>query len=919
MPITPRQRELVSSVAPEIPFEKYTLENGLEVILSEDHRLPIVAVNIWYHVGPANEKPGRTGFAHLFEHMMFQGSKHVGDNQIRVLQAAGATAINGTTGFDRTNYFETMPSDRFELALWLESDRMAFLLDSLTARKLENQRDVVRNERRERENTPYALVSEELYRQLFPAGHPYRASIIGSHEDIESVGLDDVREFCRQYYVPNNASLALVGDFDSRDAKQLIERYFASIPAGAPASKPNVPIPSVASARRVTVTDRVELPCIYKAWVTTPVYEPGDAEADVLANILGGGVSGRLYQRLVYRDQIAQDVSASHQSMMLGSVFLLRATAKPGVALDDLERALDEELALIQSAGPAPEELERIRNGIEAGFVFSLEQPGGMGGVADRLNLYNHYLGDPGYVARDFARFENVTAAGVQSVAGKLTPESSVVVLAVPGPKIVHDVPKRIDAETVSEMDSSPSGNEWRSDPPKAHRRTLAELPVPVSFNLSNGLNVLFLEQHHLPAITANLVILGGAGSNPPRVPGLSSFTAAMLARGTSRRSHRRLADDFGRLGARWAIRSHTDSSTATLHVLRKNADAAFQILSDAVLHPAFDNEEIERVRAQRLVSIAQQRDNPAAVAETELLLQLYGAEHSYGSPGIGTESSNQKIQQEDLLQFYSARWLPQNAALVIVGDLAPEEAQALARTHFSQRTGGTPSSPPPEVRNNAARRIIVVDRPSAPQTHLLVGQIGVTHGHPDYAAIELMNAILGGTFSSRINTNLREVHGYTYGARSGFSYHRSPGPFTIRADVRTDATAAALREIFHEMERLRDAPPSPEELAVVVESFTRSLASRFETLASSAGSVGELFVHDLGLDFFKNLPAAVASVSLGDIHRAARNHLRPESMVVVAVGDANAIERALHELNLGPVSLLDLHPNTESGTSVRV
>ncbi len=273
----------------KINFEKYKLDNGLEVILSEDHRLPIVALNLWYHVGPANERPGRTGFAHLFEHMMFQGSRHVGGQPIKVLETAGATQINGTTGFDRTNYFETLPADQLELGLWFESDRMAFLLDTLTARNLANQRDVVRNERRQGENAPYKLVQEELFRQLFPAGHPYHASIIGSHADIEAVRLEDVREFCRQYYAPNNASLALVGDFDSAEARRLIEKYFGPIPAGRAVPKVDVKTAPIDSPRRVTLTDRVELPQVNKAWLTAPIFRLGDAEADVLAHILGGG------------------------------------------------------------------------------------------------------------------------------------------------------------------------------------------------------------------------------------------------------------------------------------------------------------------------------------------------------------------------------------------------------------------------------------------------------------------------------------------------------------------------------------------------------------------------------------------------------------------------------------------------------
>ena len=332
-----------STAEPQIKFEKYKLKNGLEVILSEDHRLPLVAVNLWYHVGPANERPGRTGFAHLFEHMMFEGSKHIGSRaHYKYLEAAGASDINGSTDFDRTNYYETLPSNQLELALWLESDRMGYLLDTLDREKLANQRDVVRNERRQSvENAPYGIVEEAIFHALFPKGHPYYAEVIGSHEDIEAARLNDIREFFKQYYTPNNASLAIVGDFTPAQAKAMVEKYFASIPAGPAVPKIEAVTPPVTSERRVTITDQVELPRVYMTWITDPAFKPGDAEADMLAQILGGGNSSRLYKKLVYEKQIAQDVQASNYSLLLGSMFQVQATAKPGVKPEDLEKAID--------------------------------------------------------------------------------------------------------------------------------------------------------------------------------------------------------------------------------------------------------------------------------------------------------------------------------------------------------------------------------------------------------------------------------------------------------------------------------------------------------------------------------------------------------------------------------------------------
>lgn len=888
----------------KIDFEKYKLANGLEVIFSEDHRLPIVAVNLWYHVGPANQKLGRTGFAHLFEHMMFQGSKHVGDNQIKLLQAAGATQVNGTTGYDRTNYFETMPAEQLELALWLESDRMAFLLDTLTARNLANQRDVVRNERRQGENTPYRLVEEEVFRQLFPSRHPYHASIIGSHADIESVRLEDVREFCREYYVPNNATLALVGDFDSSDAKCLIEKYFGQIPSGKHVPRPCFQTPAIDSARRVTVTDTVELPRVYKAWLTAPIFHPGDAEADVLGHILGGGRSSRLYQKLVYEKQIAQNVSAGNQSMMLGSVFKMVATAKPGVAIEYLEKALDDELAALQSSGPTLKELERAKNTIQSGFIFGLEQPGGMGGIADRLNAYNHYLGDPDYFAQDLARFDAVTPADVQRFACQLTLATTVTVLGVPGPKVLNDVPKRTDIEVGPDHISTSAGSEWRSVIPRSREASSPSFPVPSSFTLANGLQVLFLEQHHLPAIAATFVTLAGSGANPPDLPGVASFTADMLLRGTQQRSQRQISDEIGRLGANLSVQANTDSSTISLSVPKKNANVAIELLADVARNPAFRPEEVERLRNERMANIAQLRDNPGALAEKELIAELYGSGHPYGYLGIGTETSNQKIARGNLSKFHSAAYVPKSAALVLVGNANEAEARDLSERYFGTWSGIPVNGHSVEPGQTRSQRIVIVDQPRSPQTQLLMGQHGVARSHPDYAAIELMNTLLGGMFSSRINRNLREVHGYTYGAKSNFCYRRSPGPFVVSAAVRTDATAAAVTEVYREIERLRDTPPTPEELAIAKEFLTRSVISRFQTVSSSAGSIGELFVHSLNLNEFQTTVRAISAVSLVDVQRAAKC-LHPESIVTVAVGDASKIDRELVELNLGSVKVV--------------
>ena len=900
---------------PKIEFEKYRLANGLDVILVEDHRLPLVAVNLWYHVGPANERAGRTGFAHLFEHMMFQGSRHVGkDRHIPLLEAAGATEINGTTDFDRTNYFETLPSNQLELALWMESDRMGYLLDTLDQRELTGQIDVVRNERRQSiENAPYGLVEEEVFHQLFPDGHPYHAEIMGSHADIEAARLDDVRDFFREYYAPNNASLAIVGDIDKAHARELVEKYFGPLPAGKPVERTPVVTPPITAEKKVVVTDKVELPRVYMAWLTAPIYKPGDAEADLLAVLLGGGKSSRLYKHLVYEQKIAQDVSAQQYSLTLGSVFIVQATAKPGVTPAQLEQAVDAELARLRSDGPSQAELDRARNTIETQIVRGLESLGGFGGVADRLNQYNHYLGTPDYLEKDIGRYRAATTAALRDVAAKvLVPTARVVVEGVPGAKVVHDVPREpVAAAAAAAAAAAPADDAaWRQQQPSPGPASSLKLPVPQRFVLPNGLTVLLVEQHKLPVVAASLVVLRGSEANPIQSPGLAAFTADMLDEGTTTRPALQLADDVAQLGASLTTGSSSDSSYVSIAALRRNADAAFDLLADVALRPAFAPAEIERLRNERLTDLLQQRDDPRELSRRVFNRAVYGSAHPYGYTEIGTEASLKAMTRADFERFWQAGYVPGNAALVVSGDISAEELRQLAGRYFGKWTGAAtpvalPAPPAPQ-----SRAVIIVDRPGAPQTALRIGAIGVPRSSPDYVPLEVMNTELGGLFSSRINLNLREQHGYTYGAGSAFAFRRGPGPFFVGTSVRADATAPAVREIFNEIERMRTTTVTDAELALARDSFARSLPGLFETGAHTVGTIAELYVYDLPLDYFGTLPASIEKVGAADVQRVAQQYLDPAHMTVVAVGDRRLIAPGLVGLKLGPVELRDVDGN---------
>jgi zinc protease len=913
---------------PQIAFQKYMLKNGMDVILHEDHRLPLVAVNIWYHVGPANERPGRTGFAHLFEHMMFEGSQHVGPKaHFRYLEGAGASDINGTTEFDRTNYFETLPSNQLELALWLESDRMGYLLGTLDREKLANQRDVVRNERRQSvEGEPYGLVEEVLYHELFPKGHPYYADVIGSHRDIEAARLDDVREFFRQYYSPNNASLVISGDFTPDQAKALVEKYFGSIPSGPPVPKIHAVTPPITSERRAVVTDQVELPRVYMAWITDPIFKPGDAEADLLARIMGGGKSSRLYKALVYDQQIAQDVKVENQSLLLGSVWEITATAKPGVKPEDLQKAIDQEMAKLRSEGPTQQEVDRARNVAETQIIQKLERLGGFGGVADRLNQYNHFLGDPGYLPKDLERYNRATTADLKRIANeKLQANGRVVVYGVPGNKVVND-PPQTKAEEEQQAKEAGKGavsgsmpdEPWRATAPQAAAASKLSLPVPTSFKLANGLTVYVMEQHSLPIVAAHLIVLSGSDANPPEVPGLASFTAAMLTEGTNRRSAPQIADDAAQIGTAVHSNSTNDFSSVNIDVLSQNIGPALDLLSDVTLNPKFDPAEIDRVRKLRQTQLLQLKDDPVRLGFRAFRKAVYGADHPYGYLEIGTEKANQSITRDQMMQFWQRGYAPGNSALVLSGDIKSHDARTLAEKYFGSWSGDTNKHFPPPVNTKTTRTIYIVDKPAAPQTFVFVGGIGAPRSTPDYVPIEVMNNALGGLFSSRLNMNLREQHGYTYGAFSVFAYRRGPGIFGAGGSIRTDATAPAVQETFKELERIRTTELSPAELKFAKGAFSLSLSGYFETTDFTSNAVGDLFTYDLPLDYYNHLPAQIEAVSAQDVQRVANAYVHPETSVVVAAGDRAKIEAELKKLSMGQVAILDTEGNPANATAAK-
>jgi len=898
---------------PEIKYESYTLPNGLQVILAEDHRLPIIGVDLWYHVGPVKERAGRTGFAHLFEHMMFEGSKHVGEKaHFKYLEAAGASGINGTTSFDRTNYFETVPSNQLELALWLESDRMGFLLDTLDRQKLTNQRDVVRNERRQSvENQPYGVVDEALVHELFPKDHPYHADVIGSHADVEAARLEDVRQFFKQYYAPNNATIAIAGDIDKAKTKALLEKYFGPIPKGPEVPKVDVVTPPITSERRLTVTDAVQLPKVELAWLTPQAFMPGDADADVASYILGGAKSSRLYRKLVYEQQIAQSTDCYNQSQALQSWTTCELIARPGVTAEQLEKAANEIIDEFLQSGPAQAEIDRARNTTEASKFRGLQRVGGFGGVADTLNYYNQYTGDPGYLPKDIARYDAVTIASVQKYAqSNLTQNQRVTVYGIPGKKVVEDVPRspddtdanvKIEPEYSADFDQAQA---WRKTAPQPGPQPKLSLPEPKIFTLANGLKVYLVESHNLPVMSASLITLGGSEGDSPKKPGVAGFTAAMLTEGTANRSAPQIADDIDQIGATLSKNAGNDNAFVRISALSNVTDPAMDLLADVSLHPAFSDKEIERVRKERLTALMQMKDQPVQVAFMVASRALYGADSPYGYRSIGTEASIKATTRDDLSGFWSERYTPANSALFFAGDLNEKQARDLAEKYFGGWSAKGTVSQPPAAPAPPTRRVILVDLPGAPQTAIWAAGLGVPRSTPDFAQLNVLNTMLGGLFSSRINMNLRERHGYTYGAFSLFQFMRGTGPFLAGASVRTDVTGPAVHELFSELDRIRTTPLSGDELAMSKDHLIRSLPGDFETVEQTNGKMADIFTYQLPLDYYRAYPAKIEAVTSEQAASAALKYIHPENMMLIAVGDRAKIQPEIEKLNLGPIEV---------------
>jgi zinc protease len=892
-----KSKKGASVTVPKITFEKFTLPNGLQVILHVDRKLPVVHVNQWYHVGSKNEKLNRTGFAHLFEHMMFQGSANATGEYFSYAERAGANlregGINGTTDPDRTNYFATVPSSNLEFLLWLESDRLATLSDSLTQRKLDNQRDVVKNERRQGlENQPYGRWSKLLVENLYPKGHPYSWDVIGIHEDLTAATLDDVKEFFRTYYTPNNLSLTIAGDFDTAEAKSLVEKYFGSIPPGPALDRPARWVPTLEGEKIIEVNDRVPQARTYLAWPAFPYFEPGDAELDLAAAILTDGLSSRLNKILVYEKQLCSDVGSYNWTAEISSLFFVQATARPGASLPEIEEIITQEIGRLARKGPTPEELERAKTKWEYRFVTDLERIGGFGGKADRLNQYNTYLGDPGKFDEDVARYVNATTASVrEAVANRLY---------TPNRLVVRFHPETSGRQSASTLDRAKAPDLGADRPFHAPEVKTARLP--------NDLQVFVVERPELPKVSVEIATRAGTAADPAGKEGVANLVATTIDLGTKTKKALVIEEELGDLGTAVEGSAGREYASLSFEVLKRNLVPAITIVADVVRHPTFPDSEVEREKKLLLDDLAQEANDPGALAARIGPMLAFGYDHPYGRPSRGLPASVQKISRGDLAQFHETYWKPGGSALVFVGDITLDEATEVARAAFADWTGGAPPAVViPEPRPVGPGKVYIVDRQDAAQT--MVGLIlpAPKRKTEDYYALRLVNSVWGGAFQSRLNLNLREDKGYSYGSFAYVVQHSTAGVWFASGGVQTDKTKESVTEFVNELKDVAGKRPiSAQELADAKSNRVRGYSQQFESLSRIGGQVRNLWVWDLPMSELQQEAEETEKTTLAEVNDAAKKYAVPGQCAILLVGDRSKIEAGVRDLKLGEIVVLD-------------
>ena len=886
-----------SSQMPDIniPYDKFTLDNGLTVVVHEDRKAPIVAVSIWYHVGSKNEPAGKTGFAHLFEHLMFNGSEHYDGEYFEPFENVGATGMNGTTWFDRTNYFETVPTPALEMALWMESDRMGHLLGAVTQEKLDNQIGVVQNEKRQGDNRPYGKTEYRILEALFPPGHPYRHSTIGSMEDLSAASLETVQQWFKDYYGAANTVLVLAGDVDVAQARALTEKYFGDIDAGPPVTRMKAAIPTHLSDTHEVMYDRVPQARVFHNWVAPGRTTRAAAEMELVASILGSGKNSRLYQALIYDQQLAVDASSSLQGQELVSMFDIDVTLQPDASMDRVNAIIERELQNFIDAGPTPEELQRVQTRINARVVRGLEQIGGFGGKAVTLAQSELYADDPGFWKTRLEWINGATPESVKATAAEWLSRGRY----------------KLEVYPFADFTTTESSVDRTAGLPPVGAMPDLVFPDIERAELENGLKVVLATRNAVPVVNISLQFDAGYAADSFGTLGAASFAMAMLDEGTATRDALQIAAEAESLGAFISTDSDLDTSMAYLSALKSQLQPSLDLFSEIVKEPAFPDEELVRLRKRWIAGIGQEKNEPVQLALRTLPLLMYGDDHAYGIPftGSGTEASINALTRDELVSWHQTWIRPSNGTLFVVGDTTMEEILPLLNQYFGAWKENRMAVPEKNIAEVAMREgaVYLIDKPGAPQSLILAGHVAPATGVDNNIDILTMNDVIGGSFTARVNMNLREDKGWAYGAYTFMQDARGQRPWLAYAPVQTDRTADSIKELKREMDEfLNSSPARQDELDKSVRNNVNSLPGQFET----AGAVLDALLSNDRFgrpdDYVSSLKSRYEAVDLAAVRAAAKQVIHPDNLIWLIVGDLEQIEQQIRDLGLGVVQIID-------------
>jgi zinc protease len=906
-----------------IDYEMFTLDNGLEVILHTDYSDPIASVAIRYHVGSAREKPGRTGFAHLFEHMMFQESENVGQDQFfQKIQAAGGT-LNGFTSSDGTAYYEVVPKNALELALWLESDRMGYLINTVTQTAFANQQNVVQNEKRQAvDNRPYGHNSWVLDRNLYPEGHPYSWQVIGEMEDLFNATVEDVKEFHSTYYGPNNATLVVAGDIDPEETRALVEKYFGEIPGGEPMQDMEPILVSLEKTKKLYHEDNfAKTPRFTMAWPTVQQYSKDYYALNFLGELLSSGKKAPMYKVMVKDKKLTSGVSAYNRSMELAGSFQITINAMADTSLAHVEEAIFESLKLFEEEGISEKDLERIKAGQETSFYNGISSVLNKG---FQLANYNEYAGSPSFIEEDIANIQAVTIEDVLRVYETYIKDKPYIATSfVPKGQLELIAENSVKAEVVEEsiadalevsQDISDEEEVIEKTPSSFDRSTEPSLgPDPVVVppevwrdQLVNGLEVYGISYDEVPLVNYSLVIQGGHLLDPVELPGTAYIMAELMTEGTANRTPEELEEAIDMLGASINVYGGERSISINVNSLARNFEKTVALVEEILLEPRWDEEQFELAKSRTINNIKRNNANPGRLAYVTFNKLAFGEDSPLAVPSYGTMESLEALTMDDLKSYYANKLCPSLASLHVVGDIPVGEIKAAfegINTRWESKDVSLPDFEFPE--NPSAPAIYFVDVPGAKQSVIQIGNLSPTRTDPDYDAIQTMNYKLGGSFSGVLNLILREEKGFTYGARSGFSGNNQYGTFSASSSVRSNATLESMEIFSTEMNKYREGI-SEEDLAFTKDALLKSNARQFESLWSLLGMLENISTYDLPFDYVSRQQEVTRSMTLEQHQELAQEYIQPQHMYYVVVGDASTQFEPLKSLGLGDPVLVE-------------